>query len=169
MKNDPSLPRHTKVFVYSLAIKELMHQLCNLLLHLLIQNNIIPTRILHLLIQHFTPDPIPVVHINPLIPQRRRDLPFPNRLDQFIRLPISRHYRLPFRWFFEYVLHGIPADTHDIDDEVLVAPFVEIFRECAGFGERGWLEEIARAEDGFVDYVEGRGCVAGEGEGEEID
>ena len=58
--------------------------------------------------------------------------------------------------------------VHDIDDEVLIPPFVEIFGECSGFAEGGGGVEIASTEDGFVDYVERGGCVAGEGKCEEI-
>ena len=89
MKNNPSLPRNPKVLVDIPTIEEFMHQTRDLLLLPLVQDHVIPTRILHLLIQGFTPEPIPVIDIHPLVPRWRRNLPFTNRPDQLIRLSIA--------------------------------------------------------------------------------
>lgn len=64
-------------------------------------------------------------------------------------------------------MRRVVASMHDIDEEVLFTPFVEVFGERAGLAEGG-AEDVARAEDGFVDYVEGGGCVAGECKCEEV-
>ena len=169
MENYPPLPGNPKILVDFPAVEEFVHQARNLLFHVFIQDHIIPARILDLFIQGFAPEPVPIVNINPLVPWRRWDLPFPNRFDQLIRLPVTRHDRLPLRWLFEDVLHGRVIDLHDIDNEIFVAPLVEIFGKGARFANGRGPNKIACAKDGFVDYIEGGGCVAGKGESEEID
>lgn len=169
MKNNPPFPRHPKILVYILTIKELMHQTRNLRLHLLVQNHIIPTRVLHLLIQGFAPDPVPIVNIHPFIPRRWWDLPYPNRRYQVVCFPIVGHDCLSFRWLFEYVLIKSVADVHDVDDEVLGAPFVDVLGEGTRLGDAGGRAEISSTEDGLIYYVESRGRMAGKGEWEEVD
>ena len=168
MKDNPSLPRHPKVLVDVPTIEELMHQPRDLLFHLLVQDHIVPTCILHLLIQCFTPEPIAIIDIHPLVPWWRWDLPFPNCPDKLIRLAITRHDRLRSRRFFEYVLHLIVPNLHDIDNEVLLAPFVEVFGESTGLAECVRAVEVACSENRFINNVESGSCVASEGEGEEV-
>lgn len=169
MKNNPSLPWNSQVLVDIPTIEELMHQTRNLRFHLLLQDDIIPTRVLDLLIQSFTPDPPAIIDINPFVSQWWGDHPLSNRLDQLIRLAIARHDTLPFRRLLEDVLQlNIIVDRYDVDDEVLIAPFVQVFGKCSGFAERGEPIEIAGADDGLVDNVKGGSRVPGKGKCEEI-
>ena len=169
MENNAPFPRHPKILVYILAIEKLMHQTSNLLLHLPIQDHVIPARVLHLLIQGFAPDPVPIVNIYRFIPRRWWDLPCPDRRYQVVCFPIVGHDGLFCRWLFEYVLIHAVADVHDVDEEVLSAPFVNVLGEGTRLGDAGGRAKIAGTEDGLIYYVESRGRVSGKGECEEVD
>lgn len=81
MENYPPFPGNPKILINFPTVEELVHQARNMLLHVFIQDHIVPARILDLLIQGFAPEPVPIVNVNPLVPWRRRNLPFSNRLD----------------------------------------------------------------------------------------
>lgn len=89
IEDDSSLPRYPEILVNVATIEELMHQPCDLFFHLLIQDYVVPTRSLDLLIQSSAPEPVAVVNIHPLIPWWGWDLPFPNCHDQLIGLAIA--------------------------------------------------------------------------------
>ena len=147
MKYNPSLPRHPKILVDVPTIEELMHQTCDLLLHPLVQDHIVPTGILHLLIQSFTPKPIAVIDIHPLVPWWRWNLPLSNSSDQLVRLPVTRHDRLLSCRLFEYVLHLVIPDMHNVDDKVFLAPFVDVLGESARLAEGVGAVEVACSEN----------------------
>ena len=50
MEYDATFPGDPEVFIYVLAVEEFMHEICDCLLHLFIQNHIIPACFLDLFV-----------------------------------------------------------------------------------------------------------------------
>ena len=51
MEDDASLPRHAEILVDIFAVEEFMHQVGYGLFHDLLQDNVLPFRLLHLCVQ----------------------------------------------------------------------------------------------------------------------
>ena len=173
MKDDASLPRHAEILVDILAVEEFMHQVRYGLFHVLLQDNVLPFRLLHLCVQVPTLLPQPaVVDIDEL--GILGLLPFSNGSDEGVGNAVARHDGLAFGGLFQYVLDLLVPNLHDVHDKVFRPPFVAVLRECPAFDECVWDPatsaagvEVAVAQDRFVHDVEIGGGVTGGGELEE--
>lgn len=143
-----------------------MHQARNRLLHILIQDHIIPIGLLNFIIQQPTHLPVPIVHIHILVIRPRADCS-----NQIVRHAIAGHDRLALGRLFQDVLQLLVPHRDNVDDEVLHAPFVIVFGEGASLDQlvgdtaAGITSvEVAVALDGFVDDVEFGGGIASSSE-----
>lgn len=173
VEDDAPLPRHTKILVDVFTIEESVHEFGDCLLHILIQDNILPCRFLNLLIQVPTLLPEPaIVDIDEFLILRL--LPVSHGSNEFVGNAVACHDGLPLSGLFQYVLELLEPHLHDINDEKFSAPFIEVFGEASGFDELVWDTtssvagvEVAVALDGFIDDVELGGGMASSSELEE--
>lgn len=89
MEDNAPFPRYTEIFVNILAIEEFVHQFGQGLLHTLIENDIVPIRLLNLFKQGPAHRPISIVNVYIIFILRL--LRLPNCSNKLVGDSISRH------------------------------------------------------------------------------
>lgn len=173
MKDHTPLPRNSEILIDVLTIKELVHQICDRLLHVIVQDHILPPRFYNLIIQRPTHLPEAIIHIYVLI---IRLLPLPHRSNQGVCNAIPGHYIFTLCWLFQDILQLGVAHLYYVHNEVLEAPFVVVFGKgttidelVGGTATAVACVKVPEALDRLVGDVEVSGCIAAGGELEKGD
>lgn len=124
MEHQTSLPRHSKVIVNLLAVEELLTDLCEILLHVFIKDDLVPCRLLNLLIQLSVLVPVTVIHVDPrLLLVKYVSCGFEKLVGE---AGVGVGTLLVPTRFFQNVLENSVAELDVVHDEELVSELVVV-------------------------------------------
>ena len=171
MKNDSSLPWDSEVFVDLSTVEELVHQFCKSLLHAFVEDDILPTGLLDLIIQGLALCPISIVDVDVLIIVWEG--PFPNVSDKIVGNAVRGKHCLSLPRLFQYVLISVKAHCKGVQYEIFIAPSEIVFGKCSSFTQPIWhsttlitRDVAAEASDALILDIKFSGGMAIGGKGE---